>query len=423
MSHTHHTRSIRALSYAAAGLSSGTLYPILDRLEGRGWLKSRWEDAIPAELGRQLRAPEMALPETTEARPGPLWRQRQLCAVIVIDIAGFTRPDRDDDTRLYLHKELYRILHQAFDDSGIPWADCFREDRGDGALVLMRAAAPHRDRLAATSQDWLVADGSHRICAAEAVWRAERHARAARYARLAMENAERLDGERRMRKVNYLPLTELIAFLGVLAVINGYASTRRAICLQHCAIPRPRPGRPRAPGRPRPGHPLSQQATPAAYWMAIRHAVAAGAVHHEIASRKGTAYARHRRLGRAEQQHQERKALWWHIGAGYGQSDSALCAGLGTRNAANRRLENRRHQPGNPGLRLFGACHLRRRISSCPGVAGGLRTGTAEVLLTAAPVQANVLNPHRADRHAGLAPGRLRLASASPARRYLAPTG
>jgi class 3 adenylate cyclase len=61
----------------------------------------------------------------------------QMCAVIAVDIAGFTRPDRDDDIRRYLHEKLYEYLQVAFDDSGIPWQDCFNEDRGDGALIVV----------------------------------------------------------------------------------------------------------------------------------------------------------------------------------------------------------------------------------------------------------------------------------------------
>jgi len=61
----------------------------------------------------------------------------QICALFAVDIAGFTRPGRDDDIRLYLHEELYRVLERAFDGSGIPWHDCFSEDRGDGALVVV----------------------------------------------------------------------------------------------------------------------------------------------------------------------------------------------------------------------------------------------------------------------------------------------
>src|SRR3982074_1659275 len=36
-------------------LSSGTLYPILYRLEEFGWLDSRWETGDPAALGRPRR--------------------------------------------------------------------------------------------------------------------------------------------------------------------------------------------------------------------------------------------------------------------------------------------------------------------------------------------------------------------------------
>jgi DNA-binding PadR family transcriptional regulator len=38
-----------------AGLPSGTIHPILARLEGIGWLESRWEDASPQEEGRPRR--------------------------------------------------------------------------------------------------------------------------------------------------------------------------------------------------------------------------------------------------------------------------------------------------------------------------------------------------------------------------------
>ncbi len=35
----------------AAGLASGTVHPILARLEGSGWLQSRWEDIEPRRGG------------------------------------------------------------------------------------------------------------------------------------------------------------------------------------------------------------------------------------------------------------------------------------------------------------------------------------------------------------------------------------
>lgn len=38
-----------------AGLPSGTIHPILARLESFGWLESRWEDVTPQEEGRPRR--------------------------------------------------------------------------------------------------------------------------------------------------------------------------------------------------------------------------------------------------------------------------------------------------------------------------------------------------------------------------------
>lgn len=38
-----------------AGIASGTVYPMLARLENAGWLESRWEDAGPANEGRPRR--------------------------------------------------------------------------------------------------------------------------------------------------------------------------------------------------------------------------------------------------------------------------------------------------------------------------------------------------------------------------------
>jgi DNA-binding PadR family transcriptional regulator len=39
----------------AAGLPSGTIHPILARLEGWGWVESRWEDVDPSTAGRPAR--------------------------------------------------------------------------------------------------------------------------------------------------------------------------------------------------------------------------------------------------------------------------------------------------------------------------------------------------------------------------------
>src|SRR5690242_11086038 len=39
----------------AAGLPTGTVHPILARLEGTGWVTSRWEDVDPSAAGRPPR--------------------------------------------------------------------------------------------------------------------------------------------------------------------------------------------------------------------------------------------------------------------------------------------------------------------------------------------------------------------------------
>jgi PadR family transcriptional regulator PadR len=69
----------------AAGLPSGTVHPILARLEGLGWLSSRWEDINPRVAGRPARryyrltaegarAAEAALAQAYRSTPAPRFR-------------------------------------------------------------------------------------------------------------------------------------------------------------------------------------------------------------------------------------------------------------------------------------------------------------------------------------------------------------
>jgi DNA-binding PadR family transcriptional regulator len=37
------------------GIGSGTLYPLLARLEAAGWVKSEWEEVNPSKVGRPRR--------------------------------------------------------------------------------------------------------------------------------------------------------------------------------------------------------------------------------------------------------------------------------------------------------------------------------------------------------------------------------
>lgn len=52
----HPTREMYGLEIcASAGLASGTIHPILARLEGLGWVESTWEDIDPVKEGRPRR--------------------------------------------------------------------------------------------------------------------------------------------------------------------------------------------------------------------------------------------------------------------------------------------------------------------------------------------------------------------------------
>jgi class 3 adenylate cyclase len=101
------------------------------------WLRT-WPDLAGERLARltgRNNRPDGA--RLSLARMPLLPTDGQMCAVFVVDIVGFTRPDRDDDIRRYLHEKLYEYLQIAFDSSSIPWHDCFSEDRGDGALIVV----------------------------------------------------------------------------------------------------------------------------------------------------------------------------------------------------------------------------------------------------------------------------------------------
>ena len=85
---------------------------------------------------------------TARAAPGlaapVLAPDGQVCAALAVDITGFTRPDRDDIIRRHLHEQLYRMVPAALDASGVPWARCLSEDRGDGVFVIVPPEVPVR---------------------------------------------------------------------------------------------------------------------------------------------------------------------------------------------------------------------------------------------------------------------------------------
>ncbi|MBV9141891.1 MAG: helix-turn-helix transcriptional regulator [Pseudonocardiales bacterium] len=77
-------------------------------------------------------------------------------AIVAIDVACFTAPDRTEAHQLAMHEGLYRVLQDAFADAGVDWDACKKEDRSDGALILVPAEVP-KSRLADQLPSRLVA--------------------------------------------------------------------------------------------------------------------------------------------------------------------------------------------------------------------------------------------------------------------------
>ncbi|BCJ46023.1 hypothetical protein GCM10010168_49710 [Actinoplanes ianthinogenes] len=65
----------------ATGLASGSLYPILHRLQDAGWLTTRWEDIDPATLGRPARRFYRLTPDGVSQARSALARLRAQTAV------------------------------------------------------------------------------------------------------------------------------------------------------------------------------------------------------------------------------------------------------------------------------------------------------------------------------------------------------
>jgi CRP-like cAMP-binding protein len=86
-----------------------------------------------------------AVPDGMTAQPGgrpadALLKSSPNCSILVVDVARFGDPARNDGDRLMVRQALYDILRWSFEDSGVPWAACPHEDRGDGVLFVVPPA-------------------------------------------------------------------------------------------------------------------------------------------------------------------------------------------------------------------------------------------------------------------------------------------
>jgi hypothetical protein len=99
--------------------------------------------ALPdgTQLSRTGPPPESAANGQVAVAVPPIGRS-QHCVLFAVDIAQFTDARRDDEVQLALREALYRLLVDSFEGSGIPWAACVHEDRGDGVIVIVPAHMP-----------------------------------------------------------------------------------------------------------------------------------------------------------------------------------------------------------------------------------------------------------------------------------------
>ena len=94
-------------------------------------------DVAPPEA-RAARPPNGSHPAAAEAaRWQQDWHEPLNCSIVFTDVAGFSDPVRNDGDRNVVRTAMYEILRSCFDAAGVPWAGCYREDRGDGAVIVV----------------------------------------------------------------------------------------------------------------------------------------------------------------------------------------------------------------------------------------------------------------------------------------------
>ena len=91
----------------------------------------------PQQAPAQVTAAQVTAAQVTAAQWQQDWREPLNCSIVFTDVAGFSDPVRTDGDRDVVRAAMYEILRSAFEASGVPWAACYREDRGDGAVIVV----------------------------------------------------------------------------------------------------------------------------------------------------------------------------------------------------------------------------------------------------------------------------------------------
>lgn len=93
----------------------------------------------------------------------------QMCAlphavhrtILVVDVEGFGDRRRTNLHQVAAREGIYGSLCAAFAKSGVCWADCYHEDRGDGVLVLIPPDVPKSILVAQLPGEMAVSLGEH----------------------------------------------------------------------------------------------------------------------------------------------------------------------------------------------------------------------------------------------------------------------
>jgi hypothetical protein len=64
------------------------------------------------------------------------------CSLVAVDITAFGDLRRNDMVQRHMRRAMYDMLEDAFNRSGVCWQCCFRQDRGDGVLIVVPSAVP-----------------------------------------------------------------------------------------------------------------------------------------------------------------------------------------------------------------------------------------------------------------------------------------
>jgi hypothetical protein len=97
----------------------------------------------PSSQPPSSQPPSSRSPSSRPVAPSspPSWTG-QNCSIVLLDVTAFGARNRTDDDRLTIRRVMYEILQAAFEQSGMSWPECHRDDRGDGVLVIVPPGTP-----------------------------------------------------------------------------------------------------------------------------------------------------------------------------------------------------------------------------------------------------------------------------------------